>query len=58
MYKIRKTITCVGREVKGTFEITGDYNGVLEITDQSGEVHYISNKEFNRLLNTQKIKKL
>ena len=56
-YKIVGKIECVGREVKGKFEKTGDYGGVIEITCK-GETHYISTKEFNKLIKTGKVKEL
>ena len=54
-YKIVGEIECVGRKVKGKFKVTGDYRGVIEITCK-GETHYISEKEFNRLIKQGKIK--
>jgi hypothetical protein len=57
MYKIIKKITNFNAEHKGEIELINTYGSVLEFASDHG-TFYISKYKFEKLIKTNKIKKL
>ena len=55
-YKITKIIKRFNKERKGVVELTG--SDPLEFTAEDGFISYLSEKQFNELIKTKKLKKL
>jgi len=55
-YKITKIIKRFNKERKGVVELTG--SDPMEFTAEDSFISYISEKQFNELIKTKKLKKL